>query len=123
MKLDSGERLRIPTRSYEHMELGYAITTHKGGQGKTVEKAFVLAGGMMQDRELSYVQMSRTRGETRIYTERADAGDTLTELARNMNKSRQKHLAVDVLDRQQRGDALSGQEQLREAERQHERTM
>ncbi len=98
VKLDSGERVIIPTRSYEHIELGYAITTHKG-QGKTVEKAFVLAGGTMQDRELSYVQMSRTRGETRLYTERADAGDTITELTRDMNKSRQKGMAQDIAER------------------------
>lgn len=50
----------------------------------------------MQDRELSYVQMSRTRGETRIYTERAEAGDTIAGLAKDMHKSRQKGLAQDV---------------------------
>lgn len=98
VKLDGGERVIIPTRSYEHVELGYAITTHKG-QGKTVEKAFVLAGGTMQDRELSYVQMSRTQGETRIYTERADAGDTVSKLSRDMNTSRQKETAQDIAAR------------------------
>lgn len=98
VKLDGGERVIIPTRSYENIDLGYAITTHKG-QGKTVEKAFILAGGSMQDRELSYVQMSRTRGETRIYTERADAGDTITELSREMNKSRQKEMAHQLAER------------------------
>lgn len=98
VKLDSGERVIIPTRSYEYVDLGYAMTTHKG-QGKTVESAFVLAGGTMQDRELSYVQMSRTRGETRIYVERADAGDTVSELSRDMNKSRQKGMAQDIAER------------------------
>jgi Ti-type conjugative transfer relaxase TraA len=93
VKLDSGEVVRITPERYDHVELGYAITTHKA-QGKTDERAYVLAGGMMQDRELSYVQMSRTRRETKIYTEARDAGDTLTELSREMYKSRQKELAT-----------------------------
>lgn len=93
--LDSGERVRIPVAAYQNIQLGYAVTTHKG-QGKTKEKAFVLVGGVMDHREFSYVQMSRSRGETRIYTERAEAGDTITELAREMSRSRQKEIAQDV---------------------------
>jgi hypothetical protein len=57
---------------------------------------------MMQDRELSYVQMSRTRGDTKIYTEARDAGDTITELSREMHKSRQKELATTFERRQER---------------------
>ncbi len=93
VKLDSGEVVRITPERYNHVELAYAITTHKA-QGKTVERAYVLVGGMMQDRELSYVQMSRTRGNTKIYTEERDAGDTITELSREMHKSQQKELAT-----------------------------
>ncbi len=100
VRLDSGEVVRITPERYDHVELGYAITTHKA-QGKTVERAYVLAGGMMQDRELSYVQMSRTRGVTKIYTEARDAGDTITELSREMHKSRQKELATTFERRQE----------------------
>lgn len=94
-KLDSGERTTVSIANYQNLSLGYAITTHKG-QGVTVEKSFVLAGGEMQDRELSYVQASRARGETRIYTDRSDAGDLVASLARQMNKSRQKELAMTL---------------------------
>ena len=96
VKLDNGERVNIPTAVYQHIDLGYAITTHKG-QGKTVDNAFVLAGGSMQDRELSYVQMSRSRHETKIYIEKSDAGETLTELSKQMNKSRQKEMAHTLI--------------------------
>ena len=73
VRLDSGERVTVPTLTYQHINLGYAITTHKG-QGKTVDNTFVLAGGSMQDRELAYVQMSRSRHETcLLYT--SDAAD------------------------------------------------
>lgn len=103
--LDSGEKVRIPVAAYKEIELGYAVTTHKG-QGKTVEKAFVLIGGEMDHREFSYVQMSRSRGETRIYTERAEAGDTLTERAKVMSKSQQKGMAQDMRSEQRHEDVI-----------------
>ncbi|CAN5319596.1 hypothetical protein BH10ACI1_BH10ACI1_17470 [soil metagenome] len=93
--LDNGSRVTIPLRNYEEVQLGYAVTTHKA-QGITINKAYVLTGGSMQDRELSYVQMSRSRTETKIYTERAEVGDTITELSKRMSKSRQKEIAQDI---------------------------
>jgi hypothetical protein len=62
-----------------------------------VEKAFVLAGGEMCHRELSYVQMSRARGETLVFTDRESAGEGLTTLVRDMSRSRAKDLAHDVV--------------------------
>ncbi len=94
--LDNGERVTIPTLIYKDINLGYASTTH-AGQGKTVDNTFVLAGGSMQDRELAYVQMSRSRHETKIYIEKSDAGETLTELSKQMNKSRQKEMAHTLI--------------------------
>lgn len=105
--LDAGEKVRIPTAAYKEIELGYAVTTHKG-QGRTVEKAFVLIGGEMDHREFSYVQMSRARGETRIYTERAEVGDTLTERAKEMSKSLQKKLANDLKREVETPEGASG---------------
>jgi Ti-type conjugative transfer relaxase TraA len=96
VSLDSGERVKVPLSSYEHIQLGYAVTTHKA-QGATVERAYILAGGSMQDRELSYVQMSRSKGQTKIYTERAEVGDTIAELSKTMSRSRQKELAQDII--------------------------
>ncbi len=111
VKLDSGERVSIPTAVYQHIDLGYAITTHKG-QGKTVDNTFVLAGGSMQDRELAYVQMSRSRHDTKIYIERADAGDTISELSKQMNRSRQKEMAHTLI-----------KENLRERQQEREREL
>jgi|CXWL01.1.fsa_nt_gi conjugative relaxase-like TrwC/TraI family protein len=97
VKLDDGRRVVIPLRTYDGVRLGYAVTTHKG-QGTTVESAYVLAGGFMQDREISYVQMSRARGATRVFVDRNEAGPDLSNLARQMETSRAKDLAHDILD-------------------------
>lgn len=101
VRLDDGKKVKMPYRDYEHVKLGYAATTHKF-QGATAEKCFVLVGGDMQDRELSYVQTSRARGETRIYTNRSEVGDITAALAKRMNKSRQKVMALEVQREQPR---------------------
>lgn len=95
--LDNGNRVTISLKNYEEIQLGYAVTTHKA-QGITINKAYVLTGGSMTDRELSYVQMSRSRAQTKIYTERAEVGDTIAELSKQMSKSRQKTIAQDVIE-------------------------
>ncbi len=94
--LDSGLRITVDLTHYSHLALGYAVTTHKS-QGLTVDSAFVLAGGGMTDRELTYVQTSRARGVTRIYTDEGSAGEDLAQLARQMTKSRAKDLAHDYV--------------------------
>lgn len=92
--LDNGELRIVQTADYQNVELGYATTTHKA-QGKTVDRAFVLAGGWMQNKELSYVQVSRAREATRIYTSVEEAGRSITEIAAKMNQSRMKELAQE----------------------------
>lgn len=96
VQLDNGQRRTIDTAVYDHIKLGYAMTTHKA-QGDTRHQNFVLLGGSMQDRELSYVQLSRTKGKTFLFTDRLEAGDELAQLARGMARSRQKELAVTLL--------------------------
>jgi ATP-dependent exoDNAse (exonuclease V) alpha subunit len=95
VKLDDGRTVLVPLKSYSGLRLGYAVTTHKG-QGTTVDRAYVLAGGRMQDRELSYVQASRARLATRVYVDRNEAGSDLSELARQMSVSREKTLAHEA---------------------------
>lgn len=94
--LDTGFRIRVNVEAYPHLSLGYAVTVHKG-QGRTVDSAFVLTGGPMTDRELSYVQASRARGSTRFYCDAESAGEDLTLLSRQMETSRAKDLAVEHL--------------------------
>ena len=87
--LDSGKKTDLPLAEYEHVKLGYAVTTHKA-QGITADNVYVLAGGGMQDRELSYVQLSRAKDTTRIYIDKAEAGENLEQISKSMEKSRQK---------------------------------
>lgn len=105
VKLDTGRHVRIWLPHYRHgpgerngelaVRLGYAVTTHKG-QGTTVDRAYILAGGSMQDAQISYVQASRARVETRVFTDEREAGENLARLARQMSRSRAKVLASDL---------------------------
>jgi len=52
----------------------------------------------MQDREATYVQASRARLATRLYTDEVSAGDEMSELCRAMERSRAKSLALDLSD-------------------------
>lgn len=98
--LDSGEKVSFPVDAMEHIVLGYASTTHKG-QGATTLRTYVLAGGSMQDREMSYVQASRAREQTTFYMTRVETGDELAKLAREMERSRQKEMAHTILREQE----------------------
>src|SRR5262249_2932810 len=97
-RLDDRRVVTVSLEHYgsEHIRLGYAVTSHKA-QGATVMNSFVLVSGPMQDREISYVQASRAREETRLFTDRMEAGDDLAELVRQMSTSRQNVLAHDLL--------------------------
>lgn len=109
-------------KCYEGLSLDYAMTTHLG-QGQTVENAYVLLGGKMTDRELSYVQMSRHKKQLFLYADQAATGMELTSLAhavrpvaernacrvappdyaslvRDMQLSRTKELATSVHERE-----------------------
>jgi hypothetical protein len=78
VRLDDGRLASIPSAHYNTFDHGYALTTHKA-QGVTVDRAYVLTGGPMTDRELTYVQMSRHRDSARIYVDRP----TVDELVRD----------------------------------------
>ena len=103
VRLDDGTRITIHPDAADQVKphLGYASTTHSS-QGATVDRCIVLAGGSMQDREATYVQASRARVETHIVTDRLSAGEDgeLGELLRDMERSRAKDLAVDLMDRE-----------------------
>ena len=70
VRLDEGGRVAtLPAARYPHLDHGYALTTHKA-QGVTVDRAFVLAGGRMADRELGLVQLSRHRQNAQVFVDR-----------------------------------------------------
>lgn len=88
VKLDNGEMRSVPLDRYKDVALGYAMTTNKA-QGKTVENTYLFAGSnQMQSRELSYVQVSRARGQTHIFVtkEQMQEGALAKEMSRNQQK-------------------------------------
>lgn len=93
--LDDGFEVAIDTAVYDKLELSYAQTTHSA-QGQTKEAAYVLAGSMTH-RELTYVQASRARNQTRIYTDVLSGGESLAALAVPMSRSHAKAMAHDFL--------------------------
>lgn len=100
VELDNGEHRQFSAQHYQDVRLGYAVTTHKA-QGMTAENVFILTSETMQDRELSYVQASRGRGETRFFTTEAEAGEQLSQLSRQMAKSHQKEMALSICQGQE----------------------
>lgn len=116
VRLDNGRTVTVPLQEYNHVKLGYAMTTH-ATQGVTTQNAFVLTDESMQDRELSYVQGSRARGTTRLFTTEQEAGTELTRLARTMSESRQKHLATELLIREEEVQRQARDHRIREAMR------
>lgn len=67
---------RAKTRQTK-IALGYATTTHTG-QGSDYDNVFVLTSGWMQDKELSYTQLSRARKSVELYSTEIEAGGELT---------------------------------------------
>jgi ATP-dependent exoDNAse (exonuclease V) alpha subunit len=103
--LDSRERTTIKLKNHplhrggydkDSNTLGYASTTHKA-QGMTVKNAYILTDEAIQDREITYVQMSRAKVKTQIYTTSQEAGEDLLEMEKRMNKSRQKQMALEIV--------------------------
>lgn len=97
VRLDTGGTVTVPLTDFPHVRLGYAMTTHKG-QGVTCDTAYVLLGEELQDLHLSYVQASRARGDTHLFTDRVSAGEELSDLVRGMQRDNRKLLAHDVAE-------------------------
>lgn len=105
IEIDNEEKKRTQVRTfsvkdYADIRLGYAVTTHKS-QGATVKNAFVLTNETMMDRQISYVQMSRAKQRTQIFTTRDEAGDRLADLVRRMERDNIKELALAKLKEEQ----------------------
>lgn len=96
VRLDNGEQVSFEVEAMQDFALGYASTTHSV-QGATSHSTYILAGGSMQDREMSYVQASRAELKTVFFLTRMQAGDEIAGLVREMERSRQKEMAHSVL--------------------------
>jgi Ti-type conjugative transfer relaxase TraA len=115
VKTDDGQIVRIDPREYEHLQHGYAISTHKA-QGVTVTRAYVLANEGMTDREWMYVAGSRHRESLHVY---ADL-DTASDLESLIERSRQKGTSLDFEPEQEQETELMEDEAEIEDERELE---
>lgn len=93
LRLDNGLTVEVDTKDFSHLTLGYAMSVHKG-QGITCENALIMTGDSMTDREMSYVEGSRAKSVTKLYSDELSSGE-LAELAARMNMSRQAELAYE----------------------------
>jgi ATP-dependent exoDNAse (exonuclease V) alpha subunit len=94
MKLDEGRIVTVLLDRYTDLKLGYVLTTHKG-QGVTTQNSYILLGGSMTDKEMAYTQISRSTDQSKLYIDKAELGESYQDIARQMNKSHQKDLAVE----------------------------
>ena len=69
------QKKEINVQKYNHLEYGWASTTHKA-QGATVERAIVygFANESMASQQATYVQISRAREETKLYIVAGERG-------------------------------------------------
>ena len=101
VELDSGFRTIVDAADFPHIRLGYALTNF-AVQGRTLETAYILAGGPMQDHPTTYVQATRAKRHTTFYTTSSILGDiqgglSNSELARQMARNPNLTLASDLL--------------------------
>jgi conjugative relaxase-like TrwC/TraI family protein len=106
VRCDDQRRVEVDIARYQKLTLGYAVSVHKS-EGVTVKgnqqidgNVYAVVGGALQDRELTYVQASRAQGTTRFYVDQFEAGNDLSTLIKQMDKSNQKQLAHDVGEQQ-----------------------
>lgn len=95
IRLDNGNRVTVPLEQVKDFRLGYSVTSH-AAQGSTVENAYIFVYGSMTSSQLSYVQSSRARGVTRLYTTQDEAGPGSRDLVSVMSRCRKKALAHDM---------------------------
>lgn len=92
VELDDGRKVSFDTKSYAHVDHGYAATIHKA-QGVTVDQTHVLATPGL-DRHASYVALSRHRESIALHYGKDDFADA-GKLARTMSRERAKDMASD----------------------------
>ena len=91
VQVDNAERpVTFSTDKFDGVRLGMAVTTHRS-QSMTIDHdVFILAGGSMQSLEMSVVQFSRARNNSRILIDSETAGPELKNLEQQMTRSHEK---------------------------------
>ncbi len=93
------QTVTVPLRKLgaDGVTLGYAATTHKM-QGQTCDHSYVLIASRLASKEMAYVQATRGRHSTQLWSTRAHAGRDLTDLVESLKRSVAKNLAHDLPD-------------------------
>jgi Ti-type conjugative transfer relaxase TraA len=104
-RLDSGARVTVAFKDYNHLDHGYAATIHKA-QGVTVDRTHVLASPGL-DRHATYVALSRHRQSVDLHYGRDDFADQRC-LGRVLSRERAKDMASDY-ERDLRRDIVAEQ--------------
>jgi Ti-type conjugative transfer relaxase TraA len=116
IRTDEGEVKEVFLDKYKFLEYGWASTTHKA-QGSTVDRAYVFGfvKESLASRQMTYVQISRAREDTRIY---AVAGEHSIERAplepatsAPMEKTAERARAFQDMSRTWSRDAAKGTSQ------------
>jgi ATP-dependent exoDNAse (exonuclease V) alpha subunit len=92
VQVDGREKLvSFSIDKFDGVRLGMSVTTHRS-QSMTIDQdVFILAGGSMQSLEMSVVQFSRARSNSRIFIDRETAGGPeLKNLEQQMKRSHEK---------------------------------
>lgn len=92
----AGRQVAVDQVAYDQVDHGYAVTVHKS-QGATVDRAYVLASGGM-DQHLAYVAMTRHRDAATLYAGRTDFQDAHVLEAR-LSRARPKMTTLDFAER------------------------
>ncbi len=92
----TGMQVLVDQVAYDQVDHGYAVTLHKS-QGATVDRAYVLASGGM-DQHLAYVAMTRHRDTATLYAGRDDFQDGRA-LAARLSRARPKMSTLDFMER------------------------
>jgi len=92
----AGRQVLVDQVAYDQVDHGYAVTVHKS-QGATVDRAYVLASGGM-DQHLAYVAMTRHRDVATLYAGRDDFRDGRALVAQ-LSRARPKASTLDFAER------------------------
>ncbi len=76
----------------------YATTVH-GGQGLSVDYCYFMPGGRMTNKNLSYVGISRSKVQTKIFIDQDHAGPYLSLIEEAMKKHVEKATAHEISQR------------------------
>jgi Ti-type conjugative transfer relaxase TraA len=99
VKLHDGRLISFNSEFYNSIDYGYAATVHKS-QGMTVDNAYIFMSDDFINKNLSYVQNSRSRNPPKLYAayEYEQENAYIKAIADKSNKSSYKHQLDEVVE-------------------------